>query len=215
MKERRKHFLINKPLQFRYMAYIAAMLIVVSSAMMASLYFGIWSGVLDAFSDKQVQNDLLTASRIVEYEKARLSSSQDVDLPLGFFKQSEKMSLHQREVFKNILNQTNRKLFLRIFLLFALIVWASVYLTHKIAGPLYRFHAGLSELSNGNMTVRIHLRKADEGQFVGKQFNRTAESLDHFLCRLKNIIRENKADPKHMTDRLNEELGKIKTSVDL
>jgi methyl-accepting chemotaxis protein len=215
MKERRKHFLINKPLQFRYMAYMALTLLVVSIAVTVSLYFGIWSGVLDAFSDEQIRTDLLTASRIVEYEKARLTSHHDDNLPLSFFRQTEKMSAHQREVFKGILDQTNRKLMTRFLLLMILITWASIYLTHKIAGPLYRFHVGLSEIGQGNLTTRIRLRKGDEAQAVAKQFNRTTEYLDHFVCRLKNIIRENKADSKHMTDRLDEELAKVKTSVDL
>ncbi|MFA7000768.1 MAG: hypothetical protein WC352_01295 [Candidatus Omnitrophota bacterium] len=215
MTERRKHFLINKPLQFRYMGYMALMLFSVATAVTLSLYFGIWSGVLDAFSDDQIRNDLLTASRIVEYEKARLTSDHAETAPIAFFRQTEKMSSHQRQVFKNILDQTNRKLMGRFLLLLLLITWASVYLTHKIAGPLYRFHVSLTDLGTGNLTTRIRLRRADEAKAVAQQFNHTAEFLDHFVCRLKNILREHKADPKELTDRLNEELAKLKTSVDL
>ncbi len=214
MRERRKHFLVNKPLQFRYMAYISGTLFAVSLVIIINLYFGIWGNILDAFSNEEIRNNLLTASRIVEYEKARITSKGG-EAPLAFFKQAEKLSRHQQEVFRDILNETNRKLTLQFLALLILIAWASIYLTHKIAGPMYRFHIALSTLSQGNLTTRIRLRRGDEGQDVAGQFNRTAESFDHFVCRLKNIARENKSDPQRMAEHLNAELSKIKSSVDI
>ena len=214
MRERRKHFLINKSLQFRYMIYISATLFVVSIAIMISLYFGIWGGVLDAFSNDQIRNDLLTASRMVEYEKARITSQEKPSPSLSFFKQAEKLSNHQREAFKNILDETNRKLLKRFLFLLILIAWASIYITHKIAGPLYRIHTVLGELGRGNLTVRARLRKSDQVQSLASQFNQAAEFLDHFFCRLKNILRENKNDSRRLHERMEDELSKIKSSVD-
>lgn len=214
MRERRKHFLINKSLQFRYMLYISLTLFIVSMAIMISLYFGIWGGILDAFSNDQIRNDLLTASRMVEYEKARITSEEKSNPSLSFFKQAEKLSNHQREAFKNILDETNHKLLKRFLFLLVLIAWASIYITHKIAGPLYRIHVVLRELGRGNLTVRAHLRKGDQVQFLASQFNQAAEFLDHSFCRLKNILQENKNNPKRLSERMDEELSKIRSSVD-
>ncbi len=211
---RRKHFLINKPLQLRYMAYITFTLSSVAVILMASLYFGIWSGILDAFSNDQIRNDLLIATRLTEYEVARVTPETPPPLALSFFKQTEKLSNRQREIFKSILDETNRKMVPKFILVIFLIGWGSIFLSHKIAGPLYRFHIGLKELDLGNMKARITLRKGDEAQFIADRFNQTAENLDFTFARIKNILAENESNTERMVMRLKEELSKIKTSAD-
>ena len=72
-KNRRKHFLINKPFQFRYMLFVTAPLLIICTIALLSFYIGIWGSVLDVFSDAQLRKDLLTASRMVQYEERRLT----------------------------------------------------------------------------------------------------------------------------------------------
>ncbi len=214
MKERRSHFLINKQLQLRYMAFITATLVSVAAAVIISFYFGIWGSVLDVFSDAQVREDLLTASRLTEYENARFLHQDKPSGVLAFFKQAEKLSKRQQEVFKQLLDDTNQKLLLKCFMLFVLIAWGSIYLSHKIAGPLYRFQISLKEIQKGNMTVRIGLRRADEAQFVGDQFNQTAQNLDDTFSRLKKILAENESQPEKIVSVIRQELAQVKTSAD-
>lgn len=211
MMERRRHFLINKPLQLRYMLHLTLTLFAVSSVIIISLYFGIWGGMLEAFSDEQVLSDLLTASRISQYEDARIP--HPASPALAVFKQAEKLSLRQQEIFKTILDETNHKLLPKLFALFFLIGWGSIYLSHKIAGPFYRLQTDLSQISRGNMKTRMWLRKGDEGQFVGRAFNQTAESLDARFCRLKKILSES-SDAEAVRQKMAEELSKITTSAD-
>src|SRR3989338_3696399 len=121
MQERRSHFLINKPLQFRFMIYIITTLVTVSAVVILSFYFGICGGVLDAFSDSQVRDELLVASRLSEYESARITGHEKAPSSLSFFKQANRLSLRQQEVFKNILDDTNRKLLPKFVFLLILI----------------------------------------------------------------------------------------------
>ncbi len=214
MKERRSRFLINKPLQFRFMAYITGALVTVSAVVIVSFYFGIWGGILDAFSDAQIRENLLIASRISQYEDARVSNRHTIPANLSLFKQAERLSQRQQEVFKNILDETNKKLIPKFIGLVLLIAWGSIYLSHKIAGPLYRFQMSLEALEKGNMSVRIHLRESDEAQFLGSQFNETVESLDVVFSRIKHIVNENESNPERLKIRLREELSKITTSAD-
>ena len=214
MVERRKHFLINKPLQFRYMAYITLTLFAISAVIVMSLYIGIWGSVLDSFSDEKVRNDFLIASRITQYEQARLHVQPEPLSPLSLFKQTEKLSVRQREIFKDILNEANRKIIAKLFILLFFIAWGSIYLSHKIAGPLYRFDATLDEIEKGNFQTRIHLRRFDEGHFLADHFNHVIETLDFTFSRFKNIIGENENNASRLTARLKEELSRIKTSVD-
>ena len=214
MKERRKHFLINKPLQFRYMGFLILILSLVSGVVIVSLYFGIWGSILDAFSDSKIREDLLMASRLSQYEEARLPAVPPTPSALSFFKQADKLSRRQQEIFKEILDETNRRLISKLLFLLILIAWGSIYLSHKIAGPLYRFYATLGTINNGDLRTRVHLRHSDEAKFVGVRFNQTVENLDFLFSRIKNIIRENESDHGRMTARLKEELAKIKTSAD-
>ncbi len=212
-KNRRRQFFINKPLQIRYMLYITLILSSVTAVIIFSLYFGIWGGVLDAFSDAKIREDLLIATRLTQYESARVPQETSPSA-LTFFKQAEKLSLRQREIFKSILDQTNKKLLTSLLVLLGFIAWGSIFLSHKIAGPLYRFDTTLKEIKDGKLGMRIRLRKLDEGQFLADRFNETIETLDFTFARLKNIIRENEENPERMKTRLREELSKIKTSAE-
>lgn len=215
-KERRRHFFINKPLQLRYMFTIALILLAISFASLASIYFGVWGGVLDAFSNTKIQNDLLTASRLQGYEEVRTAQvpSQDSFSTLSLFRQAERMSQRQQEVFKEILDQTNRNLIGKLLLLFVLIAWGTIFLSHKIAGPLYRFETLLHQIAEGELAIRCQLRKFDEAKSVAQAFNKALESLDLKISRLKKIIRENEKNPNLLVPSLKEELSKFKTSAD-
>jgi len=194
------------------MAYIITTLVVVSALVIINLYFGIWGSILEAFSDEKIRNELLVASRMVEYEKARLTTAQDLYQPLSYFHQAEKLSQHQQEVFKEILNRSNRELLPKFILFIGLLAWASIYLTHKIAGPIYRFNVSLMELRDGNMKIRIHLRRGDEAQSVAKTFNMAAESLDTRFSNLQSLVEQKKEKPKELIQDLEHELNQITTS---
>ncbi len=213
-KERRRHFLVNRPLQFRYMFTITFAILVITTVSLTSLYFGIWGGILDAFSDERTRNDLLTASRLQQYEEARHSKNEPSESlsPLSFVRQAERLSERQREVFKEILDQTNRGLAGKLLLLFLLIAWGTIYLSHKIAGPLYHFQKIFDQVARGDLGVRCHLRKFDEAKSVASSLNQALEVLDQKLSLLQNIT-ENEKNPDRLVARLKEELSKFKTSA--
>jgi methyl-accepting chemotaxis protein len=212
-KERRRNFFINKALQLRYMLPISLSLIIVTLAVLVNIYSGVWAGVLDAFSDEKIQNDLLTASRIEEYEKARLLSEPEAGLSaLSFFRQAERLSQRQREVFKEILAETNQSLVGKLVFLFIFIAIGTLFLSHKIAGPLFRFQKIFESVAQGDLTTRCHLRKFDEAKPVADTLNETLTSLDASVLRLQKIVRENEKNPDRMTSLLKEELSRFKTS---
>ena len=214
-KERRRRFLINKSLQFHYMLAIVFTLLVVTSVSLASLYLGIWGGILDAFSNEKIRNDLLLASRIQEYEDARSPQPlpEESFSTLSLIRRSEHLSQHQREIFREILDQTNRSLIGKLILLLALIAWGTLFLSHKIAGPFYRFQKIFERIAQGDLSVRCYLRKFDEAQPVAKTLNQAVGFLDSSISRLKNILRENEKNPDRLGERLKEDLSKFKTTT--
>jgi HAMP domain-containing protein len=50
--------------------------------------------------------------------------------------------------------------------------------SHRIAGPLYHFQRVLREVTSGNRSARITLRKSDELQELARDFNQMMDSLE-------------------------------------
>jgi len=214
-QNRRRRFFIDKPLQIRYMLAVSVPLTIITFVAILGFYIGIWGKVLASFSDEQTREDLLTASRMVEYDQARypVASSASNFSMLSLFKETEKLSQRQREVFANILAETNRALAWKLLLLLIFVSWGTIYLSHKIAGPLYRLSKALDEVEKGNYRARVYLRKGDEGHPVAREFNEAAEAADQLLSDIKKLSRD--PNPAQALSQIKEKLATIKTSSDV
>lgn len=62
----------------------------------------------------------------------------------------------------------------------------SIFISHKIAGPLYRLKKALQEITEGNLDTRVTLRKGDELRDMAEHINHLAEELRTFVTALKN-----------------------------
>ena len=80
-KNRRKHFLVDKNLQFHYLLYIVIMLAVVSGTGIVGSYFGIWASVIKTFSEESLRETMVTAAQINEYEQARRPAPKQLSMP--------------------------------------------------------------------------------------------------------------------------------------
>lgn len=194
------------------MLFVTVPLLVISAVAIFGFYIGIWGQVLNAFSDEQTRNDLLTASRMIEYEQARHPETAQTPSSLSFFKQTEKLSQRQREIFKDILNDTNRNIFWKFLVLLLLIAWGTIYVSHKIAGPFYRFSKAFDEMEKGNYRARVFLRKLDEGHPIALEFNEAMEKTDQLLSDLKKLA--NEPDSSSGISKIKEKLSQVQTSAD-
>ena len=73
-------------------------------------------------------------------------------------------------------------------------VVVTLYVSHKIAGPLYRFKQTFRELTVGNFTRPVTLRKGDQLLDVAGDFNRMIMVLSTQLVEAKKILQTLKAD---------------------
>ena len=48
-----------------------------------------------------------------------------------------------------------------LVLVIPFVVWLGIWMTHKVAGPLVRVHAALSQMARGDYNVTVRLRKGD------------------------------------------------------
>jgi nitrate/nitrite-specific signal transduction histidine kinase len=68
-----------------------------------------------------------------------------------------------------------------IMLIIVQMALLTIFFSHKLAGPLYRFEKVCHSLINGNYTEGVYLRKGDEMQNLAKLFNDMIKvSVDRF-----------------------------------
>lgn len=65
----------------------------------------------------------------------------------------------------------------------------SIFVTHKIAGPLFSIDRTIREMAAGNLTVRTHIRQGDELQEFHHNFNAMADNLESLLIDLEQGCR--------------------------
>lgn len=64
----------------------------------------------------------------------------------------------------------------------------SLFFSHFVAGPIYRFQKILEEMQNGKLNVHVQLRKHDELKDVANSFNQALSSLRHRVRKERESI---------------------------
>ncbi len=205
---RRRNYLINADIQFRYAVYVFSTLFVICLATTLFFSFGMWDSALKNFSPSSTKNRLENTSRINDYRAARVPQqiSSKVDR-LANFEEVEALSAREREILINDIRGLNSNLVPRVILLFVLIAMATVFLTHKIAGPLYRFKTTFEGVREGKLNFRVHLRHSDKAKEVLPELNKMINSLDETFINLKNID----AELKNEIESAETNIDKLKT----
>jgi len=114
------------------------------------------------------------------------------------------------------------------FLIIALIVGVIValagmltfmLLSHRLAGPLYRFEKSLENISRGDLTYRIKLRSADQLTDLQESLNGFTENMERQIIAMKVDVSEalrlfsKKEDPQSLKG-LEERLNKLKEGIE-
>jgi methyl-accepting chemotaxis protein len=69
-----------------------------------------------------------------------------------------------------------------VIVLFGLL---SIFVTHKLAGPVFVFERMTNNIAAGDLTVRAILRKDDDLHDLAKSFNQMADNLESLLIKLE------------------------------
>ncbi|MDZ4165696.1 MAG: methyl-accepting chemotaxis protein [Smithellaceae bacterium] len=79
-----------------------------------------------------------------------------------------------------------------------------ILFSHRIAGPLFRFEKILTELYNGDLTLRFKLREKDQFKELAERINGLSETMDQKIGHIKTQAAE--------LSRLNRELHTLAAS---
>jgi len=70
-----------------------------------------------------------------------------------------------------------------IYVLFVVII--SAVLSHKMAGPIYRFEQTCKAIAKGDFSQRVQLRKGDQFTELQDDFNKMMDTVENEINRLK------------------------------
>lgn len=62
-------------------------------------------------------------------------------------------------------------------------IMMTLFISHKIAGPLYRLKKAMRDLGEGDFSTEINLRKLDQLKDIAQEFNNMAGKLKEKLSR--------------------------------
>ena len=216
-KFQRRNYLINKKFQLKYTLAIVALMLVVMLASGFGLYMGMWGSVIENFSKFKVSQNLENAKRITEYEAVRY---QKGDYRLEkIFREAELLSDQEKDALKTALQSVNRSLVPKIILLSVLIFLGGIFLSHRIAGPMYRIEKSAEAIQRGDLRVNFKIRKGDEMKDAAGALERMIENLHDDIKKMKaesialeeriNLLVERGVIPNEESKRLKEMLGTI------
>lgn len=86
-----------------------------------------------------------------------------------------------------IMRTVNDTLILRLILIAPLVALVSLFLSHKVAGPLYRIERFLRLVAAGDLSTKLQLRKGDELQDLAGAINEMTDDLKNRVNKLKAI----------------------------
>ncbi|MCP4671682.1 MAG: HAMP domain-containing protein [Desulfobacula sp.] len=75
---------------------------------------------------------------------------------------------------------------LAIITLAAIII--TLFISHRIAGPMFRFEKDIRQITKGDLTVRINLRQKDQFSEMAKAFNEMSSSLHNKVTQINEQI---------------------------
>ncbi|MEA3347324.1 MAG: hypothetical protein U9Q21_04490 [Candidatus Auribacterota bacterium] len=112
-----------------------------------------------------------------------------------------------------IMKAIRGRLISNLILMTPIIIILSIFLSHKIAGPIYRLETDIEELLKGNLRKRVRLRKGDELKTIADQINNLASAIDRTIGESKFSAKEISIGLSNLKGNTSSD-DKLKTTVD-
>jgi methyl-accepting chemotaxis protein len=87
------------------------------------------------------------------------------------------------------------------------VVVVATFITHRFAGPMFRFEKSVEEMLNGSFDFQIRLRKKDEGKELAEKINQLIDMISsrmNEMKRLNNKIGDCLAEARQSDDQIKE-----------
>jgi len=99
-----------------------------------------------------------------------------------------------------------------------IVIMVTLLVSHKIAGPMFRFEKDIDRISKGDLKSRINIRKGDQFKEIATSLNAMIEKLNEDVADIKTDIDQlfNSEDlPKELREKLSDLNKKIESRFTL
>lgn len=110
--------------------------------------------------------------------------------------------LNENPSLQPVLSQVNSMVLVKLTLYLGIILLISLFISHRFAGPIYRFEKSAQAVASGDLTHRVHLRTGDELAELQDEFNTMVASLQALVQKDRNLIHRLSAKLSHVLGRL-------------
>lgn len=171
----RKHYFINPRFQTRFLiSFVVPMVILI-----------VFIGIVMFFSARTVINSTLS---LIGEEIHNIIRSKEMHVTDPVICNAEIVSQLRQYASEwregnssgftgSLLASTSGVLAVGLLVVLAELALLTVFVSHKIAGPMYRVQKFCESMRSGDLTSRMHLRKGDEMMEIAEDLNRVAETV--------------------------------------
>jgi len=101
-----------------------------------------------------------------------------------------------------IFEKGNAELLKKLAIIVLFVGVLSIFVSHRIAGPVYRFEKSAKVIAEGDLSLRIRLRKGDELQELADAFNQMTESLESMVFNDRRVLKRLEVVLKTLKEKL-------------
>jgi hypothetical protein len=95
------------------------------------------------------------------------------------------LTVDQKHEMASMIMAFSHRLWPALWILFFFLVAHSIYVSHKIAGPLYRIRCVLTSVGSGNLKARARIRRGDYLKEDAEAVNTMVRELDKRIGRMR------------------------------
>lgn len=179
----RTHFFIDSKFQGRYMMTFFIPMLILLLFMLFTLYFASVTiiGTTTRIIKKDIENKIS-----LELQDQTEPSIEQYKSTLNGITEYIRVFSSNKEFKQTILSSLMWVFGIGMVLVMVQIVLLTVFFSHKVAGPVYRFEKVCHNMIAGDYTDEIHLRKGDEMQNLSLLLNEVLLKTRERLSALNN-----------------------------
>ncbi len=202
----RKQYIINPGFQLKVSGIIVLILLLATFITAAFLYINILNSILPEFSAKKLQQKIEMAEQLRQRQVTQYAKEMEDKrlLDVLFPETSAMLADYEKGIVVKVLHEVNKNLIPWMLVLIALVLFAGIFLTHRIVGPIYNFKKSFSEIQSGNLAKRIHLRWSDEFKYLAHKINECISTIDESTSEYKILAQKIKELNKDLGESLKE-----------
>lgn len=215
---KRRNYLIDKAFQLHYVGIVFLFCLLITGAILFSFYFGFRNVIYDQFSWKSLLSQLKVIDRVAGTQEMHTRynkfSGQNGAVDIEQSKMQREATLlgrKQEELFSYMLVKIMKEVSVLLIALIIIVCLGTIFLTHKIAGPIYRIRMLLKQVHEGNLNVVFKLREEDQLQGLANSLNEVFADYRKNLKNISEVAEEIKVKCQVMEQKTQDE--EIKSAV--